>query len=101
MTEAQSTTKTTSKDPERDAALRKAYSNTVAILRESHRDEFNRIMAEQAKRLGYEWTPKPTAKDKAAAQLQTILAEHPDLAATIVPPSGGSVVTGATQVSQS
>ena len=58
---------------------RKAYGAATARLREAHRDEFNTFMQEEAKTLGIDWKPKPTDAQKAKAQLDALLAEHPEL----------------------
>lgn len=74
MTES-STTESTDK-----ATLqRKAYGAATKALREAHREEFNVLMAKEAKTLGVEWKPKPTDEEKAADQLAALLAAHPNL----------------------
>lgn len=77
MTESTSTTSTT--DGDRQAAHRKAYGAAQKRLREAHRSEFNKFMAEESKALGFEWKPKPTDEEKAAEQLAALLAAHPSL----------------------
>jgi hypothetical protein len=59
---------------------RKAYSQATSRLREAHRDEFNQYMAEEATKLGFEWSPRLSPQEKALKDVQAILAEHPDLA---------------------
>lgn len=67
-------------DPEeRSKALRKAYGNATTRLREEHRDEFDRIYTEEARALGVDYQPKPTAEQKAEAELQVLLQQYPHL----------------------
>jgi hypothetical protein len=70
---------------ERDEALRKAYAKATKRLREAHQPEFNALYAEEAKVLGYDWSPKPTKEEKARDELNRLLAEFPHLAAQIGP----------------
>lgn len=65
---------------EKDAKLRAAYSAATKRLREENLDRFNELRAEEAKRLGVEWSPRPTAEQKAEAELEALLAAHPNLA---------------------
>lgn len=67
----------------RDKGLTKAYGVATKKLRDAHRDEFNRLYQAEAKAMGLEWTPRPTASEKARAQLLSLLEEHPDLAAEV------------------
>lgn len=71
---------TTQTEDERGKLLRKAYGEATAALRESNREEFDRLYAEKAKALGVDYTPKPTAEQKAEQQLKELLAAHPHLA---------------------
>jgi len=59
---------------------RQAYTVATTRLREAHRDEFNKFQQEEAARLGIDWKPRPTEQEKAAATLQRIIREFPDLA---------------------
>lgn len=63
----------------RDKALRKAYGQATKALREAHQDEFNGLYKAKAKALGFEWTPRPSAEQKAVEELDTILATFPHL----------------------
>jgi len=78
---AETTTPTEQKS--KDTLQREAYSAATKRVRESHRDEFNTFMVEEMKARGLDWAPKPTAEEKAEAELQRILAEHPGLAAKV------------------
>lgn len=76
-------------DKARQDALGKAYTVATQTLREAHRDEFNRLVTAEAKKLGYDWKPKLTAAEKAEQQVLELFKEHPKLAAkfsTPVPP---------------
>lgn len=72
---------------DRSNALRKAYGAATARLREGHREEFDRLYVEEAKKLGVDYKPKPTAEQKAEEQLRALLAEHPGLRSKIAPPA--------------
>ena len=78
-----STPITTKKDDD-SAKMRKAYGSAMTRLREAHRDEFNVFQAEEAKKLGIDWKPKATAEEKAAAEVDRLLAAHPSLAAHVL-----------------
>lgn len=69
--------------PDRNAALRESYTAASQRLREAHLTEFNLYRQEEAKARGVEWTPRPTADEKAQAELERLLAEHPDLIDTL------------------
>lgn len=64
----------------KDDAVRKAYSHASSTLREKYRDEFNKIVKEKAKDLGYEWSPKKTKEEKAREEFEALLRDYPDLA---------------------
>jgi hypothetical protein len=49
-------------------------------LKEAHIDEFNKYMAEEASKRGQPWKPKASAKEKAKADFERLLAEHPEFA---------------------
>lgn len=76
MTEQQATT---TDDNERSKKLRKAYGNATTRLREAHRDEFDSLYSQEAESLGVEYTPRPSAEQKALQQLQALLDEYPQL----------------------
>lgn len=63
----------------RSAALREAYSTATKQLRVNHLDEFNGLQKAAAAALGYEWVPRPSPAEKAKAELDKLLAEHPEL----------------------
>lgn len=64
---------------ERDAKLRKAYGVAAKQLREAHQDEFNELHQAAAAVEGIEWTPRATPEQKAADQIDALLAEFPNL----------------------
>lgn len=74
MTEPTTTTET------RQTKLGKAYAAANAKLREKHLDEFNGYYQDEARQRGEEWTPKPTPKQKAEAELKALISQFPDLA---------------------
>lgn len=61
-------------------AVKRAYSEATTALRIAHRDEFNADVKQRAKALGHEWSPRPTAEEKRAAEFKRLLAEDPSLA---------------------
>lgn len=69
----------TKPEESKESRLRAAYSAATQALREQHREDFNRLYAAEAKQRGVDWKPKPTARERAEAQLAALLAEHPDL----------------------
>jgi len=71
---------TTSKTEDKATLQRAAYSAAEKRLREENRDRFNALMAEEAQARGVDWKPRPTAEEKAQAELDRLLAEHPALA---------------------
>lgn len=81
MTEENTSTAEATEATKADKATlqRQAYGKAQARLREAHRPEFNEYMAEEAKALGIDWSPKPTEEQKAAQQLHALLAAHPHL----------------------
>jgi hypothetical protein len=74
---SESTTEQEQQD--RASKLRKAYTNAQASLRTIHRDEFDRLYQEEAQKLGVDYTPKPSAEQKAEEQINTLLSEYPHL----------------------
>lgn len=56
-------------------AVKRAYSAATTALREAHREEFHKDVAARVKEFGFEWTPKPTAKEKASAEIKRLAAE--------------------------
>lgn len=71
----------------RSEALRKAYGAATARLREEHREEFERLQVEEAKRLGFDYKPKPTPEQKAEEDLRALLTQFPGLRDKIAPAS--------------
>ena len=71
------TNSTTEKD--RNTLLRESYTVATQRLREAHLEEFNAFRQEEAKARGVDWTPRPTADQKARAELERLLAENPTL----------------------
>ena len=63
--------------------LRKAYTAATQRVREAHRDEFNKYMAEEAKTLGIDWQPRLSTEERALVDVKAILDEHPDLAVKV------------------
>lgn len=63
----------------RDALLRQAYSQASKDLRQTHREEFNELHRKHAIELGVDWEPRPTAEQKAAEQIEALLAQYPQL----------------------
>lgn len=62
-----------------EEAVNKSYAIAQRRLREQNLAEFNRLRTQAAKELGYDWHPQPTAEEKAAKQMEELLAEFPGL----------------------
>jgi hypothetical protein len=75
---------------ERSNALRKAYSNATTRLREAHRTEFDELYSAEAEALGVDFTPKPSAEQKAEQQMEKLLHQYPHLREKIVEPEPAS-----------
>lgn len=63
----------------RDKALKEAYVAATKRLRDQHQDEFNGYRQLEAAERGYEWKPRSSPEEKAAAELQRLIAEFPHL----------------------
>jgi hypothetical protein len=63
---------------------RKAYSNALTLLKNAHVDEFESLREAECERLGVAYSRRLTAKERAAIQVQALLAEYPSLLDTIV-----------------
>lgn len=70
-----------SKDKEsRSTLLRKAYGEATQKLREAHRDEFDTLYEQSAKRLGVtDYKRKPTPEEKAKEEVERLLTQFPGL----------------------
>jgi hypothetical protein len=77
MTEQETTT--AEEKQARANALRAAYSEATTTLRERHREEFDALHVEAAKKRGVEYTPRPTKADRARQQILDLLRDNPDL----------------------
>lgn len=75
---------TTKAKSDRDATLRKAYSLAATELREKYRAEFVELQQKHAKALGIDWTPKPTAEEKAEEEARALLEKFPHLRDTLL-----------------
>jgi hypothetical protein len=74
--------------PKPESTLRReADYAATQTLKESHLDEFNVLKKQEMKARGIDWQPKPTDKEKKAAELAAILAEYPDLAQSVTTPA--------------
>lgn len=69
------------RDPKTDA-----YTAAQKTLRETYRTEYNALVAKEMAARGVEWKPKPTEAEKAAAQVEKILRDYPDLRAQFQSP---------------
>lgn len=77
-TTATETTQVEDKD-ERSKKMRAAYGAATASLREKYRDEFDQMYADECQSRGVEYTPRPSAEQKALQQLNALLEEFPHL----------------------
>lgn len=74
-------------EAEKSEAVKRREADYAATqsLKESHLQEFNALKQREMQARGIDWKPKPTEKEKKAEQLRAILAEFPDLAASVTP----------------
>lgn len=63
----------------REQAISKAHNAAISALIEKYRDEFNETKIAEAKALGFEWTPRKSAAEKAKEEIEATLAAHPEL----------------------
>ena len=70
----------------REKALSKAYNTASQTLRETHRDEFNKLYQEAAEALGVEWSPRLSPLERASQQMDTLLDEFPELRERLTQP---------------
>lgn len=73
MTEGQVTS-------DRNKNLNAASGAASKRLKEAHADEWNGYMKEEANKRGEQWKPKQSAKEKAKADFEKLLAENPEFA---------------------
>jgi hypothetical protein len=79
-----SKTKTTEAPLTDEQKVAKTYSMANAKLREAHLPEWNRLRQEAATALGVTWEPQPTKEQKAAAEIEKLIAANPGLANVFV-----------------
>lgn len=65
---------------ERDRLLSQAYTTAQKRLREGHKDEFNTLYSEEAKKRGIDWQPRKSKSEQALDTITDLLQQHPDLA---------------------
>lgn len=71
--------KTTSSRDEEQKARAAARSAAASRLREAHRSQHDEYLADEMRKRGIDWKPKPTPEEKAKAELARILEEYPHL----------------------
>lgn len=71
-------------NPDRDKALKQAYSAATSALRKAHQDEFNEAYKNEAAARGFEVALRPSAEERARLQVQEILASHPEIKKQLV-----------------
>ena len=72
----------------KNKAMGEARSAAQSALIELYRAEFNELVRKQAAKRGYDWTPAPTAEEKAEAEAKALLEQFPHLKAKLL---GGDV----------
>lgn len=76
---------------ERDALLRKAYTQATQDLREAYPEEFATFRGQRSKELGVDWSPRLSPSEKARQDLDRLIADHPELvdrlAEIVAPPA--------------
>jgi hypothetical protein len=56
-----------------------AYGAATSRLKDAHRAELNGYIAEEMAARHIDWRPRPTASEKATAEIKRLIEEHPDL----------------------
>lgn len=95
MTEQQHAEQAEISNEERQKRLGEARTAAQRQIRENHIDEFNEILAKEAKARGVEWQPRKTEEQKAADQIAALLEQHPGLKDQILGTEAGTPETGA------
>lgn len=67
-------------DSKKDKAMSAARSAAAAALRAKHQDEYNELLVAEAKDRGIDWSPRPTAEQRAAEEMERLLQQFPELA---------------------
>lgn len=65
----------------RAEAVRKGHTHAASVLKDNHKDEYNRLVAEHVKAAGFEWAPKKTQEEKDRETFEALLAANPQFAA--------------------
>jgi hypothetical protein len=65
--------------PDHNPDRSKAYSAATSRLREANRDEFDGYLSEEYAKYGIVFNPKPSEVAKARAEIERLLAAHPEL----------------------
>jgi hypothetical protein len=65
--------------PTEETLRRQAYSAATTRFRNENRPAFDKILAEEMKERGINWTPKPTEQERALRQVEDIFAAHPEI----------------------
>lgn len=76
---------------ERQKLVRQAYSKATTRLRETHRDEFDQLVSQEAEQLGINYKPKPSPEEKARQQMRELAEQYPHLAQEFVQQGGDPV----------
>ena len=63
-------------DDQRQQALKESYTAATKRLREEYPIRFNALRVEEAAARGVVWTPKPTAAQKAAEQVRSLIEQY-------------------------
>lgn len=66
-------------NPDRDKALKQAYSAATSFLRKQHQEEFNEAYKKEAAARGFEVALRPSAEEKAREQVRQLLAANPSV----------------------
>lgn len=65
--------------PTEENLRRQAYSAATTRFRNENRPAFDKILAEEMRERGIDWSPKPTEAERARAQVLDIFAAHPEI----------------------
>ena len=79
MTTTKDETPVTSEGASTKKAKSDAYGAAVTRLKDENRGRFNELVGEEMAKRGIEWSPRPTAEEKAAAEIKRLVSENPNL----------------------
>jgi hypothetical protein len=73
---------------DRDTAIRQSYGDALKALKDKHLDEFNGLRQGIIRRLGHDWSPPLTERQKTEQAIREAIAADPELAAKLLAEQG-------------